>query len=320
MNVSWLYEQLGIALGFPYGDEAPVRCFAGLEEHRREDRRPSASVNLTGGAWFCHGCGRGGGPYDAAVAVGRTPRQAMDLLRAAGLDDRARTRHSGGARSVASSARMPSRAHATLDVDEWDVTAWSRALEAAPVRAQQVLAARGFTIGALLRHGVGWDGLRLTLPIRDADGRLEGLVRYTPWPRAGAPKALAVRGSRRDLFPAPERVRGEHLILCEGEPDALALLSLGIPAVAIPGVGTWRRADAHRLRGRSVTVIFDCDAPGRAAASLVSERLRQASVDTRTVDLAPERQDGFDVTDALRRPGVALDLLQSAGRGVRNEE
>lgn len=61
MSVQWFYEQLGIDLGRPCGEEASARCFAAPTEHRREDREPSVSVNLAVGMWFCHGCGRGGG-------------------------------------------------------------------------------------------------------------------------------------------------------------------------------------------------------------------------------------------------------------------
>ena len=49
------------------------------------DRSPSCSVNLASGAWNCHGCGAHGGAYDAALAVGHTPRSAIDLMIAHGL-------------------------------------------------------------------------------------------------------------------------------------------------------------------------------------------------------------------------------------------
>lgn len=323
MNVAWFYEQLAVGLGHPRGEQAPVRCFAAPQDHQREDRRPSASVNLVTGAWFCHGCGRGGGAYDAALARGRTPRQAMDLLRAAGHTDIA-ARRNGHARAVTPSPavhRQP-RTSVPLGITEQDVAGWSRALAAAPAGAMRILAARGLRLEELLKWGVGWDGGRLTLPVRDGAGGLAGLVRYTPWPAGSAPKALAVRGSRRDLFPAPEQMPARRLVLCEGEPDALALLSHGIAAVAIPGVGAWRRAEPSRLTGRQVTIVMDCDPAGRAAACLVLARLQHAGVEARIVDLAPVREDGFDLTDALRSdPQLVWDLVAGAdeggeGRGV----
>jgi hypothetical protein len=71
---------LGVALAEWAQAEASVSCFAHPEAHARHDRDASCSVNVEPGLWNCHGCGEGGGAYDAATARGRTPREAMDLL------------------------------------------------------------------------------------------------------------------------------------------------------------------------------------------------------------------------------------------------
>lgn len=305
MSIQAFFAELGIELRGRGGDEAPVRCFAAGGEHRREDRRPSVSVNLTTGAWLCHGCGARGGPYDAALATGRRPREAMDLLRSFQLIDDGEP----GRRQTSdpkSALVGPSNAPRSLAVGEADVRRWAACLRASPPAASRLLAARRFDPGTLTRLGVGWDRGRLTIPIRTATGQLQGLVRYTPWPHAGAPKALAVRGSTRDLFPAPEQLPPGRLVLCEGEPDALALLSGGVPATAVPGVGAWHRARPERFTGSSVVVVMDCDPPGRAAATRIEQALRAAGVAVEVVDLAPDRDDGFDVTDALQQDANAV--------------
>ena len=84
-DIRAFYAALGIELPGWSTLEAPVRCFAQPDAHHRADRSPSCSVNLASGAWNCHGCGAHGGAYDAALAVGHTPRSAMDLLIAHGL-------------------------------------------------------------------------------------------------------------------------------------------------------------------------------------------------------------------------------------------
>ena len=87
-DVRAFYTTLGIELpGWPKL-EAPIRCFAQPDAHNHNDRSPSCSVNLASGAWNCHGCGAHGGAYDAALAVGLTPRDAMELLIANGLAQR----------------------------------------------------------------------------------------------------------------------------------------------------------------------------------------------------------------------------------------
>jgi hypothetical protein len=79
------YEAVGVLLPDRLGANASVRCFTDPAVHKHDDRTASCSVNVETGAWCCFGCGAKGGPYDAALALGRQPREAMDLLRAHGL-------------------------------------------------------------------------------------------------------------------------------------------------------------------------------------------------------------------------------------------
>jgi hypothetical protein len=67
-DVRGFYRALGVALPEWAQAEASVSCFAHPEAHARQDRDASCSVNVESGLWNCHGCGEGGGPYDAAAA------------------------------------------------------------------------------------------------------------------------------------------------------------------------------------------------------------------------------------------------------------
>ena len=87
-DVRGFYRALGIELPQGARREAPVGCFADPDAHAHGDRDPSCSVNLETGAWHCWGCGATGGAYDAALARGRHPREAIDLMIAHGLATR----------------------------------------------------------------------------------------------------------------------------------------------------------------------------------------------------------------------------------------
>ena len=80
--------------------------------------------------------------------------------------------------------------------------------------------------------------------------------------------------------------------------NARVLAARGLPAIAVPGVDGWRRPWVQLLAGREVTVIMDCDEQGRAAAAAIESDLSSLSV-VRVLDLAPDRNDGYDVTDWL---------------------
>jgi hypothetical protein len=96
---------------------------------------------------------------------------------------------------------------------------------------------------------------RVGIPVRDEHGDDLGELRYDPTGLL-KPKMLAAAGATRQLFPPPELITDQELDerrtvwLVEGEPDAIRLWSIGIPAVAVPGAGNWRDEWAARFTGR----------------------------------------------------------------------
>jgi hypothetical protein len=91
--VRGFYAALGVQLPDWARTEAPVGCFTNPDAHKQHDRDPSCSVSLHSGAFNCHGCGAHGGAYDAALALGRSPWAAIDLMIAHGLTDRRPRQH-----------------------------------------------------------------------------------------------------------------------------------------------------------------------------------------------------------------------------------
>ena len=189
-------------------------------------------------------------------------------------------------------------------VSEQDIERYRRDLISNEQALQRLAALRGWTREAIERLGIGFDGRRVTFAYRDADGALVGVGRYHPnrETRGDEPKLRADAGSRRELFPAPESVESGDgwLWLVEGEPDAIRAHSLGLTAVAVPGVEGWRPEYAQRFAGRRVVVCFDCDQPGRSAAKRTVAELATVADDVRLVDLDPSRADGYDLTDYLK--------------------
>jgi hypothetical protein len=146
-------------------------------------------------------------------------------------------------------------------------------------------------------------------------GRLVNVLRYLPGQNRGdQPKLLAARGRPRDLFPRPEAFDSEEVWIVEGEPDAVTGHELGLTAFGTPGTNGWRTSWAQRFRGRVCVVCFDCDGPGRAAAQKVAGSLVEEAREVRVVDLAPERDDGFDLTRSCLRATVGIAAAWRAGR------
>ncbi len=302
LDVRGFYAALGVQLPAWATREAPVHCFADADAHNRADRTPSCSVNLTSGAWNCHGCGACGGAYDAALATGHTPRSTMDLLISHGLamprtpDRRPRV---GTTASVPRACPPPSPfVRPALAADEDDVRLWVEMLDADSPLVRRLARERAWSSSTIRELDVGFDGARITIPVRNAAGQLRGVLRYDPFgPRE--PKMLAVPGTRLGVIPHPAREPSSRVVLVEGPPDMVAARSCGLPAIAVPGTSAWQSSWTQLLAGRSVTVVMDCDAPGRRAAKEVATTLQAAGIPVDVVDLSPDRRDGYDLTDRI---------------------
>ena len=188
-----------------------------------------------------------------------------------------------------------------------------------PALVDRLCALRGWEPDAIRSLKLGYDEAsgRIVFPIRDRDYRLVGLCRYQPNPdrRNGKPKLLAA--GTRDLFPAPETISAESVWLVEGEPDAVAMASLGYPAVGVPGVKKWSDEWNERFaRFDRVRIVFDCDEEGRAAAAQRQADLHDVT-DVDVIDLTkwvPGAGDHYDVGDLVLEQGpAAATVLSQAG-------
>ena len=248
----------------------------------------------------------------ATCAVLAEPRSTA-LVLARGLDAAgafAELRERGGW-SRATRERGPRRERPTetppapLPSDD-ELDGWAQCLLVNQVLIDRLYELRGWTRSALAGLAVGFDGSgrdgpRLTFPIRDRDGELVNVCRYTPNPKAGERKMLSLSGRPRDLFPPPETIDGDDAWIFEGEPDGITAATIGLPAVAIPGVEFAKRIDPGRFRRFArVNVALDCDRPGRDAAAGTAETLVGAAVEARVIDLDPSRDDGYDLSDMVR--------------------
>jgi hypothetical protein len=321
-DVRGFYLALGVELAGWAHTEAPVRCFADPDAHQHQDRDASCSVNLASGAFNCHGCGAHGGAYDAALATNLSPREAIDLMVAHGLTQRrpgshvsrqssaapARdtspaAAHRNGVRARATRRVAPARSaadqQAVFAVDRELIDAWAEALGGNRELLDRLRAERRWDERILRELRVGFDGERITIPIPDERGAPQGLLRLRvdAWQR---PKVLAVPGSRLALIPRP--APGQTRVwLVEGPSDMLAARSAGLPALAVPGTHAWRTEWARAFPGWKVTVVMDADRPGRQAAVRIAGDLeRQGAAQVRILELAPDRDDGYDLSDWLR--------------------
>jgi Toprim-like len=313
-DIRGFYAALGINLPAGSAENVTVRCFANPEEHRREDRKPSCSVNTIIGAWKCHGCGAEGGAFDAAGSRGHDQRSAMELLFRYGLATPHPSRPRRGAPAGISRNKpvpaAPERHTRSLKITETHVARWHAALGKQPLLTQRLARDRGWNRETITTLELGIARSRITIPVRDEQRRLVGLLRYKPWPPGASDKMRAAAGSRRQLLPHPATEPSTRILLVEGEPDMIAARSHGLTAIAVPGVGCWQPDWAQLLAARYITIVMDADSQGRALAARIAHDLAGLAR-SEILDLAPTRDDGYDLTDWLTNdPRSALEALQ----------
>ena len=175
---------------------------------------------------------------------------------------------------------------------EADLDALRSSLTPAVGRAVEEL--RGWSYGTLQAFGIGYEDRHLVLPLYER-GQLVNVGKYRP----GQGKVIGLRGRPKPLYHVAGLETDSPLWIVEGEPDALSALELGLWAVGVPGVNNWRQEYARRFTGRRVRVCMDCDRPGREAAYRIFADLVPFADNLKVIDLAPEREDGWDLTDFL---------------------
>jgi DNA primase len=172
-----------------------------------------------------------------------------------------------------------------------------------PDRIRQYLHSRGIPDAQVEHELLGWNGLRITIPVRNRAGEIVSFrLARDPDDQTESPKMLSTPGAtaelygREILFAGPPRV-----VICEGEFDRLVLEAHGFPAVtSTGGAKTFRREWASELEGiPEVYVCFDVDQAGREGAQMVGELIPHAHI----VELPEEVGEGGDVSDFFVRLG-----------------
>ncbi len=193
---------------------------------------------------------------------------------------------------------------------------------------------RGWSAKALERLDVGWDGSRLTLPVRTSDGKLHDVLRYDPFATGGR-KILAGKGKSRLPWPSPERLDpADVMFLVEGEGTAISMTTVGLTAIGLPGSvskpttstqrpGTWQGAGWHRKwaerfsRFLRIVLLPDCDDQGRALMRAASYDLEKAGIENHVIDIGPKSNDGRDIGDHLLKSAWDTTSRKAARNVIR---
>jgi hypothetical protein len=254
-----------------------------------DDANPSFSVGPNG-VFFCHaGCG-GGSVFDFYAR-----KHAVDIAAAFS--------------AVALLAEPKTKLMPAIS--ESEILAWASALLLNPQMVTFLHDERGYTDDTIKKFELGWDGDRITIPVRDAEGVIVNVRRYLPHPTKGQAKFLSFKegyGAAR-LFNVAA-LAFDNVVLCEGEMDCILLAQEGFHAVtATGGAGTWKGPWTPLFAGKKVVICYDHDRAGRLGAKTVAEQLSGTAAPISTVEWPATFLKKGDVTDFLVTLGNSVDEL-----------
>jgi hypothetical protein len=97
----------------------------------------------------------------------------------------------------------------------------------------------------------------------------KGKAKDLSWERREGGKWVSGLGDPKistPLYRVAKIINEPFVVLPEGEKDADAGESIGLPTATSGGTGSWREDHAEPLRGKSVVIVADADEPGRVEA------------------------------------------------------
>ena len=247
-----------------------------------DDNSPSFSYNEETGIWYCHTCEEGGSPeHFVHLSEGVSYEEARRIVREA-----------------LGKEVLPSTT---------ELKAWHHNLAEAP-SVQGYLKRRGiYDLDLLEKYEVGWDGSRITIPVRDEEGKLLNVRRIAV--NSEGPKVLNWPGfGGTHLWPM-DQLEGEDVLLCAGESDTLSAILQGHNAITnTSGETGWKKEFNALFAGKDVYIVYDGDNTGRRAAQ---DRAIDLNGVARTVYMVPI-PDEEDVNSLHQKGDLLVNYIEKA--------
>jgi hypothetical protein len=161
---------------------------------------------------------------------------------------------------------------------------------------------RCLRLGARTREG---RDPRITVPVFNPGGDLVAVRLWNPlMPKSTGRQKTWIAGHGGSHLIGADRLEGydeaEPVILAEGEPDYLAAVAAGLPAVAVTAGALSVPSDLSPLQGRRVVVCFDADVQGRVGAAKNATALTAVGAQVSIADIREHVSDpGGDLRDLL---------------------
>tara|TARA_R100001086_G_scaffold248981_2_gene187294 strand:+ start:23807 stop:25852 length:2046 start_codon:yes stop_codon:yes gene_type:complete len=170
---------------------------------------------------------------------------------------------------------------------------------------------RGLSPAIMKRENLAYDSQtkRWLLPVWNGSESVANILTYDNSLQKGKTRSTAT--CARHLYRANLIAEEGPIYVCEGEWDALALLTLmdkvgatNINVVAVPGAETFKKEWVEYFKDREVTLLYDNDGSGQDGKQKVIDTLRDVAKHVRSLHWPLTMPDKYDIRDLVSEYGV----------------
>lgn len=170
---------------------------------------------------------------------------------------------------------------------------------------------RGLSPAIMKRENLAYDSQtkRWLLPVWNGSESVANILTYDNSLQKGKTRSTAT--CARHLYRANLIAEEGPIYVCEGEWDALALLTLmdkvgatNINVVAVPGAETFKKEWVEYFKDREVTLLYDNDGSGQDGKQKVIDTLRDVAKHIRSLHWPLTMPDKYDIRDLVSEYGV----------------
>ena len=170
---------------------------------------------------------------------------------------------------------------------------------------------RGLSPAIMKRENLAYDSQtkRWLLPVWNGSESVANILTYDNSLQKGKTRSTAT--CARHLYRANLIAEEGPIYICEGEWDALALLTLmdkvgatNINVVAVPGAETFKKEWVEYFKDREVTLLYDNDGSGQDGKQKVIDTLRDVAKHVRSLHWPLTMPDKYDIRDLVSEYGV----------------
>jgi len=239
-----------------------------------EDKKPSLSLDLESGLWYCHSCQRGGDHFLFYMKY-----------------------HNCSFTKAKNDIVGNAEFHVLTDTEVED--AHQKLLDAENIQ-KLLLLKRGWNLETIKKYELGWSEERVLIPIRDANGKLLNIRKYDVFHRTKQ-KFTGIKGYNQIRLWPQEALKESTVVICAGEPDAILARQHGINAITFTGgEGAFRQELLPAFQDKKVYIVYDIDKAGKTSAKLLANKLVEYASEVYIISLPEEGlPENGDFTDLI---------------------